>query len=140
MANNSSDEIASALFQVFAVLKKRLSFKEQLFQMPLAQMETLRLIHERKLVLMKEVANFLAITPPSATVLVNNLVNLGYVERISDADDRRITKLSLTKKGAQILQRGVKQRCRDLKKLLDNVNPEEQLKLITILKKMVRQN
>ena len=89
---------------------------------------------------MKEVASFLAITPPSATALINNLVGAGYVQRYLDKNDRRIVHLSLTGKGWLVLQKGVKERCKDLKKLIGNLSGTEQLQLLNILKKMVRKN
>ena len=138
MKKNSPDKIVSALFSAFAMLKTRLNFKDPLFQLPLAQMETLRLIHENKRVVMKQVADFLAITPPSATVLVDNLAQAGYVQRNSDKKDRRTIHLSLTAKGSAVLQKGIKQRCIDLKKLIRNLNNNEQLELINILQKMVK--
>src|SRR5579863_9419140 len=139
MKKQSPNEIVSALFSAFAMLKTRLTFKDPLFQMPLAQMETLRLIHENKKVVMKQVADFLAITPPSATVLVDNLAAAGYVQRNSDKNDRRTIHLSLTKKGSEVLQKGIKQRCKDLGKLLRNLSNKEQLELVNILQKMVKQ-
>jgi MarR family 2-MHQ and catechol resistance regulon transcriptional repressor len=138
MKKQSPNETVSALFTAFAMLKTRLSFKDPLFQLPMAQMETLRLIHENKKVLMKQVADFLAITPPSATVLVNNLAAAGYVQRNSDKNDRRTIHLSLTKKGSQVLQKGTNQRCKDLEKLLRNLSHNEQFELVNILQKMVR--
>jgi DNA-binding MarR family transcriptional regulator len=140
MGKNSTNEIVSALFDAFTMLKNRLSFKARLFHLPLAQMETLRLIAQKEKVLMKEVASFLAITPPSATALINNLVGAGYVQRYLDKNDRRIVHLSLTGKGWLVLQKGVKERCKDLKKLIGNLSGTEQLQLLNILKKMVRKN
>ena len=140
MKKNSPDKIVTALFSAFAMLKTKLNFKDPLFQLPLAQMETLRLISENKRVVMKQVADFLAITPPSATVLVDNLAAAGYVQRNPDKSDRRSIHLSLTKKGSEVLQKGTKQRCADLKKLLRNLDNSEQLELIGILQKMVKNN
>jgi DNA-binding MarR family transcriptional regulator len=140
MTENSTDEIVSALFSAFTILKTRLSFKATFFQLPMAQMETLRLIAEKKQVQMKEVASFLSITPPSATVLIGNLVKAGYVKRHSDKHDRRTIHLSLTETGSAVLQKGVKDRCRDLKKLIGNLSGKEQVELLEILKKMIRNN
>jgi DNA-binding MarR family transcriptional regulator len=43
------------------------------------------------------------IAPPSITLLVNSLVQDGYVERRTNAEDRRSVQISLTKKGLQAL-------------------------------------
>ncbi len=140
MKENPNDKIISLFFTVFRAFKQKLDLGNPLYQMPLAQMETLRFIGENKKVLMKQVADFLAITPPSATALINNLVKMGYVERGSDKKDRRAIHLSLTKKGAVILKRGIKDRCESLAKLLDNLSDKEQLEFLNILQKMVKDN
>ena len=129
-------EIIHSFFGAFRAIKSQGNFASPLFQMPLAQMETLRFIGEREPVSMKEVADFLAITPPSATVMVNNLVDLGYAERSLGVKDRRVISLMLTKKGRQVLSRAVTERCRKMQKLLGRLNGKEQALLLNLLKKM----
>src|SRR5579864_2961164 len=136
MKENTTDEIVSAFFNTFRVFKQKLDMSNPLYQMPLAHMEALRFIEENKQVLMKDVADFLAITPPSATVLINNLVALGYVQRGEDKNDRRIIRLSLTKKGVNVLQKSIKERCVKFKKLLKNLNKKDQMQFLHILKIM----
>jgi len=140
MRDNSTDQIVSAFFNTFRVFKQQLDLNNPIFHLPLAQMEALRFIGEKKKVLMKEVADFLAITPPSATVLVNNLVSLGFVERGFDKNDRRTIRLSLTKKGSLILQKSIKERCKKLTKLLNNLSKKQQVELLDILQTMVKDN
>ena len=48
---------------------------------------------------MSEVAKILSITVGTLTVATNNLTSKGYVERTRSDEDRRIVRLSLTKKG-----------------------------------------
>lgn len=48
---------------------------------------------------MSEVASDLKITVGTLTIAINNLVKKEYVERHRDDKDRRVVKLSLTKKG-----------------------------------------
>ncbi len=137
---NKTDEIVSEFFSAFRALKHKLDLSSPLFHLPIAQMETLRFLAEKKHVLMKELADFLAITPPSVTVLVNNLVFLEFAQRHSDTTDRRTVRLSLTKKGRDILDKATKQRCQVFKRLLSRINPQEQIKLLRILKKMNHDN
>lgn len=46
-----------------------------------------------------QVAKKLHLTPGTMTAMTDRLINKGYVERKRDADDRRIIRLYLTKKG-----------------------------------------
>ncbi|MCL5008874.1 MAG: MarR family transcriptional regulator [Patescibacteria group bacterium] len=133
---NTMGEIIHFFFGAFRAIKSQMGFASPIFQLPLAQMETLRFIGEKEKVQMKEVADYLAITPPSATVMVNILVDLGYVERQAGRQDRRAVRLSLTKKGRQILEKAVTQRCQRMKKLLSKLNQREQAELLGLLKKM----
>lgn len=48
---------------------------------------------------MGEIAKKLNITLGTLTVAIKNLVNKGYVERFNSIDDKRVVKISLTKKG-----------------------------------------
>src|SRR5579864_4087214 len=109
MSNNTTDEIVSAYLNTFRLFKQKLEMGHPFYQLPLAQIETLRFVEERNKVFMKDVADFLSITPPSATVLINNLVSLGYIKRHFSKNDRRTIHLTLTKKGKNILQKCIEQ-------------------------------
>jgi len=136
MREHSAETITSLFFTMSRNLKRKLDLKNPLFQMPLAHTETLRLIGEKHQVAMKEVAGFLAITPPSATALVNHLVKSGYVQRISDKNDRRTVHLQLTKTGQTMMQKSLTEHCKIFIKLLKKLNAKEQLQLLNILKKI----
>lgn len=136
MNKDITEEITSLFFSTSRALKHKLDLNNPVFQLSLAQMETLRLIGDRKKILMKEVADFLAITPPSATVMINNLFGLGLIDRTANETDRRAVHLSLTAKGLAVLQKGVKQRCTVLKTLISNLSSKEQFEFLKLLKKM----
>ena len=134
--SNATDEIVSQFFGAIRILKHKLDLTSPIFHLPIAQLETLRFIGEKKQVSMKEVADCLAITPPSVTVLINNLVTLGFIQRQSQKNDRRTIHLLLTKKGADAMDKSMEQRCKIFKKLLGKLNSREQLQLVNILEKM----
>jgi MarR family 2-MHQ and catechol resistance regulon transcriptional repressor len=136
MSGNNSEQITSLFFSVSRTLKSKLDLKNPIFQLPLAHTETLRLIREKKRVAMKEVAGFLAITPPSATALINHLVKVGYVARASDKVDRRAVHLTLTKKGEAIMLKSLNKHCEIFISMLKKLNAKEQSQLLNILKKL----
>ncbi len=51
---------------------------------------------------MKDLAGYIHRTKPTVTVLVNKLVELGYVTREKDGGDNRITYTKLTEKGVAL--------------------------------------
>ena len=136
MQKNSTDEIVSLFFSASRALKRKLDSASPIFQLPTAQVEILRLIAEKKQILMKEAADFLSITPPSATVLVNKLVSLDLVERSSDKNDRRTVCLTLTEKGSKAMDKAILERCRTFKKLLSKLSGKQQSQFLNILKRM----
>lgn len=52
-----------------------------------------------------ELADWLKTSKPSASILVDRLVQHGYVERMEDQDDRRRTLVSLTTSGSELVAR-----------------------------------
>ena len=46
-----------------------------------------------------EIGRRLGISRPNVTSLIDRLIEQGYVERLPDADDRRVIKIALTAKG-----------------------------------------
>lgn len=52
-----------------------------------------------------EISNFLNVTSPSVTQLVNSLEAQGLVERSVDTEDRRVVRVRLTEKGERILEK-----------------------------------
>lgn len=103
------------------------------------KLETLRYIKEKK-PLMKEIADYLSIAPPSATSLINHLVKAGLAERIDDVQDRRIVRLGITNRGKKELQRGVERIAGRMKKMLSSLSERDKLNLIRILEKISEAN
>jgi DNA-binding MarR family transcriptional regulator len=84
---------------------------------------------------MKEVAEFLCITPPSATSLINDLVEVGMILRLTSENDRRSIRITITQKGEGVLENGIKQISQSMAKNIAKLNQDEQEQLIFILHK-----
>ena len=66
------------------------------------QFHYLQVIVRMKNPTLTELAGELGLTKPTVTVLVNKLVEKGYVTRIKSGEDRRTTHLLINKKGDKI--------------------------------------
>lgn len=99
------------------------------------QFITLRYIKEKK-PLMKDVAEFLAITPPSATSLINTLAEAGMVNRLVEAKDRRIVRIIITKKGEKSLLKWQEKIAGNMRKRLETLNKGDHEDLARILIKL----
>ena len=80
---------------------------------------------------MSEIGKYLSMPKPHITVIVDRLIEEGYVERQSDPNDRRIVNILLTEKGLVDFE-GIKLAVSEnLKIKLSSLNVEEQEILAT---------
>ena len=68
-------------------------------ELTLRQMGTLMVIHERNEVSIKELAEALSVSPPSASSMVDRLLEMGLVSREASHEDRREVRVCLSERG-----------------------------------------
>lgn len=93
-------------------------------------------VRERGTPPMRELADYLCITPPSATSLINGLVAAGHLARKRDPLDRRTVRLAVTPAGAKLLRDGFKRFERHIAAAVSHLTPGEQETLICLFRKM----
>ena len=119
---SSTEKIISLTFNIGrAINKQYFDENKKEDNLSILQLETLRFIRENREVLMKELAAHLFITPPSATSLVNELVSKKLVGRSFNKKDRRITKVSLTKKGNLMLEKAMLKKMEKIGEKIDKL-------------------
>jgi len=96
---------------------------------------TLGYIDQRK-PLMKDIADFLGVAPPSATSLVNTLIKSELVHRAADTTDRRNVQILITKKGEKFLDAHKKLMAEKMRANLSQLSTSEQEQLENILTKI----
>ncbi len=132
--NRKIDEIISLIFATRRILHEQLTVQTG-ENFSFLQFTTLRFIKEKK-PLMKEVADFLAITPPSATSLIRTLAQSDMIRRNADKNDRRIIRLEITVKGEVQMKKWREKMAKHMKNNLKKLNAKEQNELIKILTKI----
>lgn len=90
-----------------------------------AQIKALTSFHNTSEYTMSELSKSLGVTLPTTSSMINRLIQLGYVERKRDQEDRRVVKVKLTNQGKSILNRLMKERRIALEKLLKVLNNQE---------------
>ncbi len=85
---------------------------------------------------MKEIADHLSITAPSATSLTGGLVKSGLVAKVLDCRDKRTSRLKLTAKGEDELKKSLIRGTRLLKGLFDALSEEEFVAFTRALEQM----
>jgi len=100
------ERVISLFFAVRGVMRTRLAQGKRLDPSAWLRLETLKFIRDRaEPPMMKDIADHLSITAPSATSLVCGLAKSGWVERTRDARDHRSSRLALTRSGRAYLAR-----------------------------------
>ncbi|HQJ76063.1 MAG TPA: MarR family transcriptional regulator [Bacteroidota bacterium] len=91
---------------------------------------------------MTSICNALTITKPNATILVDKLVKLGFVERETDKDDRRLVYIVLTKDGKLFIEKCKNNLRTKIKQILSSYSKKDLIKLdeaLSIIKKLSEQ-
>lgn len=79
---------------------------------------------------MRELAEGVSVAPPTATRIVNDLVEKELVERVSDPQDRRVVRIGITQKGRETIDQ-VHQEATDLvAQILERMSDGEQEALL----------
>jgi DNA-binding MarR family transcriptional regulator len=98
----TSHECAAALLEVVPLMMRAIRAKVRDHSSPelsMAQFRSLAFLGRNENAMLGDVANFLALTPPAASKLINGLVGSGLARREIDAADRRKVALALTPAG-----------------------------------------
>ena len=89
------------------------------------QVALLRLLVTRARCTMQEIADHLAVTPPTATMMVKRLLTQGYVERLRDEDDWRQVWVKATERGQRAITVYDQARATSLQRRLDELDEQE---------------
>ena len=134
---SSTDTLIDLMLSMHRIVRERSRSAARVHPLALLGFRILHIIAESSdPVTMRDVAEKLGITPPSATALVGRLVKKGYIKRRRDPADRRRILLVMTPAGRQALQRGKRAMTAGMRDLFKNVSEPERQTLIKIFKKM----
>jgi len=131
--DDQTGRIVSLIFTVRNLIHEKAARPDSR-KVSLFQLITLRFIRcERPT--MKEIAEYLGITAPSATSLVNTLIRDGMVGRKAETGDRRKVRIVITAKGTVHMNKEMEYASRKIRKSLEILTRKEQDELEQILGK-----
>ena len=93
-------------------------------ELTLAQMHTLKEVHMHGPLTMKELANVLEVSAPSASAMVERLVEMEMLSREQNREDRREVMVQVTKRGLRFFERIHAVFMEALCDLLERVGPD----------------
>lgn len=102
------------------------------------QFVILELLHRRGECIMTELAHYLSVTTSAVTGLIDRLIKLDLVNRKRDQGDRRIVKITLTKKGREAIEKILRQRQKMMADIFGSLSEKDREKYLEILEKVSR--
>jgi DNA-binding MarR family transcriptional regulator len=110
MNNNTIDNIIENFFYVFILVHKKVLKFDPVeinpdFSLSRLHIAVLGIINEESTLPISEIGKKLLVPKPQMSLMINQLVNAGMVERNPNQDDRRISNISLTADGKSTLSR-----------------------------------
>ncbi|MGO8685997.1 MAG: MarR family transcriptional regulator [Candidatus Dormibacteria bacterium] len=113
-------------FRATVPAEARLRLQETMEDVTASQLEVLMLLHQSRPGLsMHELAEAQAITPSSATQLVDRLVRLGLVERLREEEDRRLVRVQLSGSARQRFEEMLRLHLSSLAAITEPLSDEE---------------
>ena|SRR3989338_8854986 len=130
------DRLVTLVCTTSRLIREHTRPRERINPMSVLRLEALAYVADHPQVSMRAIAESLAIAPPSATVIVNELVRTGHLKRLHDGRDRRIVRLTMTPRGKRILSQGMRALGVRLRHVFARLDHSEQQNLIRILEKL----
>ena len=85
---------------------------------------------------LNDLVKYMHMRASAASLMVENLVGRGLVERTRSMDDRRAICVTLTEEGVKALKRGTKALNKRVEMLSEKLTPEEEEQLLAIIAKI----
>ena len=98
------------------------------------QLMTLHFIKHNDNCKTSDVANFLSVSPPDASRIVETLVKKGFTERINDEKDRRVIRLRITGDGKKVFESISQELAFSFSKILEKINEQDAKALLRGMK------
>lgn len=130
------DELMEVVFLIRQVVEKMHREKYKGTFSPL-HLFTLHFIDIKKNPSMKEVADFLLVTPSSATSLIDSMVRAKILMRVFDKKDRRAVRIKITPTGEKTFKEGHKFMDMQIRKVFSCLNLAELKQLLSIYRKIL---
>ncbi|MDD5454394.1 MAG: MarR family transcriptional regulator [Candidatus Ratteibacteria bacterium] len=136
---NDVDKITEAMDRIHRKMRTKLSkelSRGEIGEITIPQFHILEYLHNKKESVMREIADYLFVTPPAVTGLVDKLVKIGLVRRGFSPSDRRIIIVSLTSKGENVISKIKSQADELLLSFLKKLSAQERRNFLKITEKM----
>ncbi|MFA7682210.1 MAG: MarR family transcriptional regulator [Candidatus Peribacteraceae bacterium] len=135
-----AEKIIAATFQVSRLLRRKIAQAENgVKSINMLQLYALSYIKERYKATMKEFADHMQVSPPSATSFIDRLVKMGLVKRLPSRTNRKIVQLKLTPLGNSTLTKTLQQEKHIFRPIVEALSRNDQQHMLRILQSILQQ-
>jgi DNA-binding MarR family transcriptional regulator len=135
--NSVESQLMNHFFNVYRSIRQKMLPTDKECHMTIIQLHALIFLNNKNSSQVTEIADYLHISIPTVTVLIDKLVEEAFVLRQEAKEDRRMMMVSLTKKGKEFLEDSLEKRKLHLKKILSKLSSQDKKELIRILDKLI---
>lgn len=132
--DRNTDEILNGLLTVLR--KSRPQHVSKILGISRAEHHALRILSATENCDISTFASNVGVSQPTATTTVDRLVEAGYITRTPCVNDRRVTRLNLTDKGRDVVERSKQAHRAIMAPYIERLTRKEQEELIRIIRKM----
>ena len=133
MKKDLSNEIIKTFFAIRSLMQRFLLEKRKISFM---RIMVLCYLLENKSPTMKEMADYFGITMPSASSIIDNLVEINMIKRKSDSKDRRLIRIQLTKNGQRTAKKEIGAAIKNLGLIISTLSRDEKRQFFGIMRKI----
>jgi DNA-binding MarR family transcriptional regulator len=140
MSGLTISQFADEMVRIMPVLVKEFSRRHagEVYKgkITLPQVLIMEFLDKEQEVKMKDIASFMGVSTAAITGIVGRLVKYGYAVRVFDPDDRRIIRIKLTPKGAELINRINTQRQQMIMRIFGRISEEDRQDYLRILQQI----
>lgn len=137
MLTNSSESInntiSECIFRISRSMRDSMLFSKKNQQLTLLQLHTLMFLKKNNNVPMNEIAKHFRISKPTATTLLDKLIEMKLAKRTTNEEDRRLIHVSLTTKGLELMKKAMDHRKKKMELMLSFLPKRDKEELLRIL-------
>lgn len=137
MTSPPADGLADLFWTVARQLRHHTRGRLSPWELSPSQARALRMLGHHGTVRPGELARHLHIAPRSATEVVDDLEERGFVDRRPDPDDRRAVLVTLTEQGSAVLREWRAERHDEAERFFADLDPDDRATLARILRTLV---
>lgn len=132
---DDTDRIISLTHTFHRLLRKHMAYLNKIAVNPL-QLHAMVIVMENDGLTMKEFADHLRITSPSATSFINRLVKLKWISRKADPKNRKLVRLTATALGKKTVEKALAEQRESMRKILSLLSGSDRKEFARILENL----